>query len=121
MVWARSPSRGGGARQLVGPPPPDVVLIFCQVGELQKVAEGPNHRQHGIPGQVVEEALQLLACSLIEVAVKAYRSLPDGFHHAEHRFPLLFPDCVPEQAAEQPDVLPQGRVFGIDGIVGVTH
>ena len=43
----------------------DVVLVFGDVGQVEKVAEGPDHRNHGVARQRVEQLVERLALRFV--------------------------------------------------------
>ena len=59
----------------------------------------------------VEDGLELAPRRLVVVAMEPDRGLPDALDQVEHVGALLVAHGVAENAAEQPDVVPQPRVF----------
>jgi hypothetical protein len=110
FLWRR-------AGDLVGAGAADVVLVLGDVREVREVAEGAHHVDGLVAGQGIEGGLQLAAGGAVLVAAKADRALADGLDQVEHRLALLGAHGVAEHAAEQADVVAEGKVFVVAGLL----
>ena len=108
-LLARAALRRQVRRLLVGAAAADPVVLLGDVGEVQELREGARHRQdlvHRHPAELgrqrVEGAGVARAAGLGEGA--------DALHQGEALLPFPRADRLPEQLAEQPDVVAQGLV-----------
>jgi hypothetical protein len=86
-----------------------VVLVFGDVRQVREVAEGAHHVDGLVAGQGIERGLQLAAGGVVFVAAEADRALADRLDQVEHGLALLGAHGVAEHAAEQADVVAEGR------------
>jgi hypothetical protein len=100
---------GRRAGDLVGAGAADVVLVFGDVRQVREVAEGAHHVDGLVAGQGIEGGLQLAAGGVVLVAAEADRALADRLDQVEHGLALLGAHGVAEHAAEQADVVAEGR------------
>ena len=102
--------------QVVGAAAADVMLVFGDVGQMQEVGKGPDHGDHRLAWQLVEDLFQRCAGGGVQIAVEADRRLADVLDHIENSIAFLFSHGVAEQAAEQADVVAQRQVFFFLGV-----
>ncbi len=105
------------AGQRVGAGTADVVLVFGDVGEVRKVAEGAHHEIGLFARQAVQQGFQFDAGGIFVVAMQADRQQADALDDVEDFFAFLVADDRAEQLAEQADVLEQRGVL-VHGRIG---
>jgi hypothetical protein len=94
-----------------------VVPVLRDVGQQREVAEGADHHHRLLRGEPIEHLRQAIARGRIFLAAARNGQLADIFHQCKSRVALVGPHGVPEDAAEQPDVLSEARVL----LVSVVH
>src|SRR5208282_3642726 len=106
--------RAGARRRTgdrVGAIATNVMLVFCDVGEMRKVAVGADDRERLLGVEAVERRFELPPRADLVVAMEADRGLPDLLDQLEHLFALLLAHGVAEDSAEQADVVAKRTVF----------
>ena len=89
----------------------DVVLVFGDVGEMRKIAEGA-HDAHGLADRhAVEDGLELAPRQTVLVAVETDRGLANALDQVEGVGAFLVPHGVAEDTAEQPYIVAQPGIF----------
>ena len=107
----RQAAVGRGLAVDVGPaPPPAVVQVLGQVGQVREVAEGPHHDHGLLAAQPVEQAFEVLPRRHVVVAAEGDRALPHALDQLERGPAFLLAHRVAEQPAEQADVVAQRAV-----------
>ncbi len=91
------------------------MVIFGDIGQNGKVAEGAYHADRLVAAEAAEQLVEGAAVLGVAVAVKLHRELAHGFDDVEHLLPLLLTDQVAQQTPEQADVVEQ-RCVGIGGV-----
>ena len=87
---------------------PNMVLVFCQVGQVAEIGKGPNHAHRLHAGQGGQFFLQGLASQSVCVAAKRYRQATNLFNQAKRLLALLFANHIAQNTTQPADVVHQG-------------
>jgi len=93
-----------------------VVAVLCQVGQVAEIGKGADHAHRLVARQGLEQLLERAVGLLVRIAAEGDRELAHLLHQLIGGHALLVPDHVPQNAAEQADVVNQGLV-----LVGSFH
>ena len=100
--------RPGPRIALIGAAPPHAVMLLGDVGEVQEVGEAARDRQRRLDRHGAQLGGQRLeAVSESPPTARALGQRPDALDALEERLPLLPPQRLAEQLAEQPHVVAQ--------------
>src|SRR5947207_2739248 len=77
---------------------------------MRKIGKGAHHLDGSIAREAVQGGLEFGARCFVVIAPKLHRDLTDALDGREDRFSLLLTEGVAEDAAEQPDILPQRQI-----------
>ena len=93
----------------------DVMLVFGNIGEMKKVAECPNHRNHGVSRQGVEKVVERFALSFVlrvgyRRLIEMDGRLADPFDDGKNGFAFLVAYGFAQQSAKKTDVVAQRQV-----------
>src|SRR3954451_14809405 len=75
---------------------------------MRKAAEGSDDLRCLVVRERIEDGFKLASGGRGVIAMKGHGRLADALDDLEHLLALLLPDDIPEDAAEQADVLAQG-------------
>ena len=107
----------GERAELLRAAAPDVVLVFGDVGQLQKVGKGTHHGLRRVARQGVEQGGQLGPGGGIAVAGEADGRLAYTLDDLKGGIALLFTDRITQDAAKEADVVAKGFVLvGIERV-----
>ncbi len=81
------------------------MLVFGDIGEVRKVAEGADDRDRTIDRKLAEQGLQATTGGLVGFAMKPDRDLPDALDLIEDFVALLGAYGFPESPAEQAHIV----------------
>jgi hypothetical protein len=86
-------------------------MVFGDVGEVRKIAEGA-HDAHGFGDRhAVEDGFEFPPGGAVLVAVETDRGLPDALDQIEDVGALLIANGIAENAAKQPYIVAQPRIL----------
>ncbi len=87
-----------------------VVQVLGEIRQVREITECPRDDHRLLAAQAVQDALELTPGVDVLVAVKSDGGLAHVLDEVETWRPFLVPHRVAEQAAQQPDIVPQGAV-----------
>ena len=99
--------------------PAHVVAVLGDVGKVREVAEGANHADRLVTGEILQQAIERAAGLRVALEAIGHRQLPDALDQLEGLLAVLLADHVAQDAPEEADVLDQRAVL-LDGIIAAT-
>ncbi len=89
-----------------------VVTVFGNVGQVREVAEGADHADGLVTGEILQQPVQRLAGPGVLLEPEGDRELAHFLDQLEGFLAFLFADDVAKQPPEQTDVFHQRTVLG---------
>jgi len=83
------------------------MLVFRQVDQVRKIAEGPDDLGSLVIAQVVQRRLQLLARGDIRIALETYRALAYLLYQFKNLLAVLATHGIAKYAAQPAYIFPQ--------------
>ena len=99
----------------------DVVLVFRDVGQQGKIAEGANQLRRLFLGQRMQRSGELVPCILVLIAAESNGELPDVLDAVERIVSMVGANCVAKEAAQLANIPAQQFVFKVIRRLHLDH